>query len=59
MHGGRGKGEKLDEIIRLQCIFQQSLKRPLDVLESRSPFKSVAFLLEQARLSTPAHSVTG
>lgn len=49
--GGREK--------RIQCIFQQSLKRPLSVLESRSPFKGVAFLLEQAHLSTPAHLVTG
>lgn len=41
--------------LRLQCISQQSLKRPLNVLELWSPFKGVSFL----SVGRPPHSVTG
>lgn len=30
MHGGRGKGEKLDEIIRLQCIFSAKYEKAIE-----------------------------
>lgn len=58
MEGG-GREKSWMKSSDYSAFFQQSLKRPLNVLESRFSFKGVAFLPEQARLSTPVHSVTG